>query len=280
MTKLMDQTAIDKGMAPVPEGEFIMGTSDEEARKVLHLHPKASLRWLKDEMPQRTVYLESYSIGIYPVTNKQFEEFVKRTRYKTRNILARFLGFDLPKPWRAFSGNTTQDHPVIGVSSYDAVAYCKWLSEVSGRSFRLPTEAEWEKAARGTDGRIWPWGNEWDPSNCHCSYSRGAKGTVAVQDHPQGVSPYGCFGMIGNVWEWCSDFYDKRYYDSAPSSNPRGGRYGNFRSIRGGAWWTTGLTDLRCAGRSRLEPENYAFFSNVMDRNWGRPLTGFRVACT
>lgn len=134
-----------------------------------------------------------------------------------------------------------EDHPIVNVSWYDAVAYCGWLSGVTGLQVSLPTEAQWEKAARGTDGRTYPWGNDWDNSNLWCSVETVRSGTCAVGQYAD--SPYGLSDMAGNVWQYCSDYYDENYYRTSPLRNPTGPasspHYG-FRVQRGGAWGSIG----------------------------------------
>ena len=146
----------------------------------------------------------------------------------------------LPRYWEddRFNG---EDSPVVGVSWYEAEAFANWQSNESGMELRLPTEAEWEKAARGTDGRIFPWGNDWDPtrvnycdSNCDQSWKDAAGDdgyafTAPVGSYPDGVSPYGALDMAGNVWEWTADRYDDGYYADGPDRNPTGPETGVAR---------------------------------------------------
>jgi formylglycine-generating enzyme required for sulfatase activity len=124
---------------------------------------------------------------------------------------------------------------VVGISWYEAEAYARWLSETTGHRYRLPTEAEWEKAARGTDGRTYPWVGEFDKNLCN-SYESGLSRTSPVGIFPKGKSPYGCCDMAGNVWEWCSDWFGEKYYATSPEKNPQGPSFGSFRVSRGGGW--------------------------------------------
>ncbi|MFH0801630.1 MAG: SUMF1/EgtB/PvdO family nonheme iron enzyme [bacterium] len=226
----------------IPAGEFIMGSNDYE-----------------DEKPPHRVYLSAYYIGKYEVTNEQFAKFINATGYNARGS------------WKNYYNSGTADHPVVCVSWNDAQAYCKWAS------LRLPTEAEWEKAARGTDGRKYPWGDEWDEGRCNwfqgpqlpgiVSIYQG-RGPLSVGSFSSGSSPYGCLDMAGNVWEWCADWYGEKYYSQSLSSDPQGPSSGSYRVLRGGSWGDDGTINLRCANRLR----------NRLD-NWSGN-NGFRVART
>ncbi|MCD6310449.1 MAG: SUMF1/EgtB/PvdO family nonheme iron enzyme [Candidatus Eremiobacteraeota bacterium] len=154
-------------MAYIPAGEFIMGDNE---------YPL--------EFPERKVYVDAFYIDRYPVTNAQFAKFIKETGYKPEGIF-----------WRDYAGFRRRDHPVVYITWNDATAYARWAGK------RLPTEAEWEKAARGEDGRIFPWGNEPDTTMMNIS----GKGTTRVGTFPEGKSPYGVMDMAGNVFEWTAD---------------------------------------------------------------------------
>ena len=176
---------------PVTAGPFLMGSDTNEAH----------------ERPLHEVQLAAYRLGKYPVTNRQYAEFIKRERRQEPPAKPRWFLREPPVD--------RLDHPVTGVSWHDAKAYCDWLSEQTGRSriYRLPTEAEWEKGARGTDGRLYPWGNDWIDG--HCNANSNDSTAVIVRDgqlqtiprYPDGVSPYGCYDMLGNVQEWTSTLW-------------------------------------------------------------------------
>lgn len=178
-------------MILVPASEFLMGSNPDH-------DPTA---W-PNEQPQHALYLPNYYIARTPVSNSQYAAFVQSTDYPA------------PPHWKGkTSPRGRERHPVVSVSWYDALAYCRWLSEVTGKPFRLPTEAEWEKGARGDDARIYPWGSTWDPQRCNC-YESGRRDSTPVEAYPQGMSPYGLLDMAGNVWEWTSSQLRDYPYDS------------------------------------------------------------------
>jgi formylglycine-generating enzyme required for sulfatase activity len=168
--KLMGE--VDERWVVVPAGPFLMGSSD-------------------NEKPQHTVELATYRIARYPVTNAEYQAFVQDSGHGPPQ---HWYGEDYPEG----EGN----HPVVNVYWLDALAYCEWLSEKTGKPYRLPTEAEWEKAARGTDGRIYPWGNEWDETKLNSRDSGPGDTTPVGQYSPGGDSPYGAADMAGNVLCW------------------------------------------------------------------------------
>jgi formylglycine-generating enzyme required for sulfatase activity len=187
------------------------------------------------DCPQHQVYLDAYYIGIYCVTNAQYARFVREGKGREPNNTR----------WRQAA---LADHPVTDVSWDDAVAYGAWAG------LRLPTEAEWEKAARGPKGYLYPWGNAWDVTRGRHDGNRGKETTCRVYDYPGGVSGYGTYNQTGNVWEWCADWYEDDYYKSSPQANPRGPKTGSYRVLRGGCWGNGGAANLRGAYRSRLDP--------------------------
>ncbi|MDQ7826997.1 MAG: formylglycine-generating enzyme family protein [Candidatus Eremiobacteraeota bacterium] len=223
------------GLILIPAGEFLMGSPPGEGRN--------------DERPQHKVHLESYGLYKYQVTNGQFAKFAAESGYKAEGV------------WKTWHKAGRENHPVVCVTWNDALAYSKW----AGGS--LPTEAQWEKAARGTDGRPFPWGDEWDEARCN--WDKGPKlpvmvdlsegmGTAPVGSFPAGASPCGVHDMLGNVWEWCADWYDKSYYKHSPHENPAGPPEGAHRVLRGGSWAAeediNPLEDLRCTARRRFNP--------------------------
>ncbi len=211
-------------MLTIPAGKFLMGTTEQQVEKLsveYGYHPS----WLLSEVPQREVNLPEYQIDRYPVTNMQYHQFCVET------------GYIFPEHWeKSGPAEGRADHPVVYVNKMDAMAYAKWAGK------RLPSEAEWEKAARGTDGRMFPWGNEINPDAC-CWNRSGIDGitTDPVDIHAAGASPYGVMDMAGNVMEWCED---------GPAGAPmleNGTKFTAF--IKGGAWITSEVVDLRPAAR-------------------------------
>jgi len=191
----------------IPAGEFLMGSD-----------PKRDGNAYGDEQPQHRVYLAEYRMARVPVTNAQYKAFVDVTSHGA------------PQHWQHGQIPTGKgDHPVVYVSWYDAQAFCRWAG------VRLPTEAEWEKAARGTDGRKYPWGDS-APDCSKAQYSACGGTTVPVGSKPAGTSPYGAMDMAGNVWEWCQDWYDEDYYPRSPQHDPQGPDSGSYRVGRGGSW--------------------------------------------
>lgn len=225
-------------MVEISAGAFWMGTDGGE----------------KDEAPRHQVYLDTYFIGKYPVTNLQYQAYVQFEKVRS------------PEHWLGSQTSQVKAyHPVVFVSWDDAVAYCKWLTKTTARHYRLPTEAEWEKAARGMDGREYPWGNE-PPTSQRANYGKYVGNTSAVEQYlPYGNSPYGCAELAGNVWEWVADWYGETYYEVTSPKNPIGPVNGGARVLRGGSW-VNDEGGIRTAGRSRTSP-----FKRY-------PILGFRCA--
>jgi formylglycine-generating enzyme required for sulfatase activity len=221
----------------IPAGEFLMGS--DRAKDILAD---------SDEVPQRLVNLDAYWIMQTPVTLDYFLRFVDAKGYETRRFWSR-EGWDSrgeqnvsPNCWH--NSNLGPDYPVACVTSYEAEAFANWLGETAGVTIELPTEAQWEKAARGADGRIYPWGDG-EPSSELLSFakSQGRYGlSHAVGSSPAGASPYGVLDMAGNVTEWTADWYDATYYSYASDKNPTGPDTGTKRAVRGGVLSDRGAT--------------------------------------
>jgi sulfatase modifying factor 1 len=248
--------AVGKDGAPmvlIPEGEFLMGTEN------------VGFGWNQgnpNERPEHTVRLSSFYIDQFEVTIAHYAKFMEAT------------GHSPPPLWDEDAVTAAGDRPVVGVSWDDAEVYCKWAEK------RLPTEAEWEKAARGTDGRRFPWG-EMQPFVDIANYNRGDWVSYAVTLAPVssgvtgmsvrhgtkegGKSPYGLYHMAGNAAEWVADWYDREYYAQSPKENPSGPSSGEKKVIRGGSWGDP-PRNLRVTARSSADP-------NCQDQS-----VGFRCA--
>jgi len=229
--------SMEPEMVHIPAGKFLRGSRERDKRA------------LPSEKPQCQIHLDEYWIGKYPVTNAQYAVFAEAT------------GRRLPEGWegdRPPEGK--ENHPVVNVSWWDAVAYCRWLAELTGRPYRLPTEAQWEKAARGTDERVYPWGNRWDSRKCNSREER-KRGTTPVGAYsPAGDSPYGCADMVGNVLEWVTDWYHEDYYArSSARQNPYGPSSGAVKVLRSGSWsadrWGARCTSRYQGNRKAASPE-------------------------
>ena len=220
----------------IPAGKFTMGSDD-----------------YRDEKPPHKIYLNAYLIAKTPVTNAQFKQFIEAGGYK-KKVFWSYNGWKWclkkgriqPRYWNDVKWNKPT-YPVVGVSWYEAEAFCKWAK------CRLPSEAEWEKAARGTDGRKYPWGNQ-KPNKNLANFNRNVGRITQVGKYsPAGDSPFGCVDMAGNIWEWCADWYNKDYYVNSPKSNPLGPETGTDKVLRGGSW--NYYESLRVSNRLRNNPD-------------------------
>ncbi|MCL4270804.1 MAG: SUMF1/EgtB/PvdO family nonheme iron enzyme [Anaerolineales bacterium] len=229
-------------MVNIPAGAFLMGSSNDQ---LIPSPFSNEQEWLESETPQHQVELSEYLIGKYLVTNREYQEFIKST------------GAQPPRNWDGDQFPTGRgDHPVVNVSWMDALSYCEWLRKQTSKHYRLPTEAEWEKAARGSDALIWPWGNEFDPSKANTKEARIKDTTEVGRFSPQGDSLYGCSDMVGNVWEWCNDWYNPYEYKQNAEQiikDPQGPNEGNLRIVRGGSYNRT-FNDARVSVRRANDP--------------------------
>lgn len=233
-----------------------------------------------DERPVHRVYVGEFLIGRHQVTNDEYARFVRETGHPSPSLRslplvasdheAAFRELAAPYVWDGAQPPSGRGmHPVVLAGYDDANAYCEWLTASQGRCVRLPTEAEWEKAARGgVDGNRYPWGRVIDPSQANYladpreKSRRGTRPTGTYE--PNG---FGLYDVVGNVWEWVSDWYSSDYYGLGDSRDPRGPSFGQLRVVRGGSWVNEDVSMLRCAYRHRVPPDTYAY------------SIGFRIVC-
>ena len=194
-----------------------------------------------DEQPEQLVHLSAYSIDRYEVTNHHYQQFVDATGHRKPGPPARYA--------KNLARMRGVNQPTVYVSWHDADAYCRWKGK------RLPTEAEWEKAMRGTDARLWPWGNRNDPGAAnHARVDDGFEVTAPVGFFKKDSSPFEIFDGAGNVMEWVADWYGEAIYRDGAMKDPRGPEHGVFKVMRGGGYTTTG-SDLRITTRSKMVPD-------------------------
>jgi sulfatase modifying factor 1 len=252
--------------ARIPAGEFLMGASDAE----------------EDARPVHSVYVGEFFIGRFPITQDEYARFVRAASHPppaVRELPLIAIGgredvfkeLAAPYVWTAAEPPAGySSHPVVLITYSDALAYCRWLSDGLGREVRLPTEAEWEKAARGgVDGLAYPWGDDIEPSRSNfladaaTKHERGTRPTGTYA--PNG---YGLYDVAGNVWEWVSDWYAADYYGVSEPRDPQGPPSGTMRIVRGGSWVNADVSMLKCAYRHQVPPDTYAY------------SMGFRIVCT
>jgi formylglycine-generating enzyme required for sulfatase activity len=255
--------------ALIPSGEFVMGSDDAD----------------EDERPPHRVHLDDFFMAVHAVTNAEYARFVRETGHRAPAIyeLPVVVTAGGPERERAFrtAGQPyiwidseppadRLDHPVTLVRWDDAVAYCAWLSGAGGQTVRLPTEAEWEKAARGgLEGRRYPWGDRLDRNLANFLVDPSLKnthGTTRCKSYPP--NGYGLFDMAGNVWEWVHDWHGPAYYAASPYESPPGPPEGTLRVLRGGSWVSADVRMLSCSHRHKVPPDTYSYG------------VGFRIAAT
>ena len=232
----------------VPAGELSMGSSPEEVSRILDLHPTRDREWFLDERPAHRVRISRpFYVGVHEVTNAQFR------RYAPKHDSKSFTGQDL-------DGDS---QPAVLVSWQDARGFCQWLAKREGRPYDLPTEAEWEYACRAGTGEAFYWGEDVLPDRLNYADRNtafsgrdqegddGHAASAPVGSYPS--NPFGIHDMLGNVWEWCLDWYGRDYYRQSPAVDPRGPASGHMRVCRGGAW-NVFPPDARCAKRGAFIP--------------------------
>jgi len=246
-------------MVEIGAGEFFMGDDDDN-----------------DASPCHALSLPDYQVGKYPVTNSEFSRFISAKGYEQKKYWSA-AGWTILKREEWKSPQYWDDdrfkapnQPVVGITWFEALAYCRWLSSETGTPYELPSEAQWEKAARGGDGRIYPWGDRFAPESANCKEGKQIVwATTPVGIYPTGISPYGCLDMAGNVWEWTRSLWSRPEFEYP--YNPDDGRENidvedNFLCVlRGGSWFNF-RADARCSRRSRNSP-GYGWFD----------VDGFRV---
>jgi formylglycine-generating enzyme required for sulfatase activity len=256
-------------LALIPSGDFMMGADDAG----------------EDQRPVHRVHLDDFLMATRPVTQLEYERFVRDTGHRAPAIYElplvvtaggaerehAFRSTGQPYVWLDSEAPRDRlDHPVTLVRLEDAVAYCAWLSGATGRIVRLPTEAEWEKAARGgLEGKRYPWGDTLDRDSANFAGDtspRAARGTTRWRSYsPNG---YGLFDMAGNVWQWVSDWHSPSYYATSPVHAPSGPREGTLRVLRGGSWLVADSRMLSCSYRHKVPPDTYSYG------------IGFRIVCS
>ena len=214
-------------LARVPAGFFEMGDGRD------------------DDCPRHRVELSEYWIAVTCVSNRQYARFVRETKHRAPDQA------DEGQPvWRKGKcPDGMLDHPVVCVSWHDASAYAAWAG------LKLPSEAQWEKAARGPRGSVFPWGDTWHPANCRNASNRGGATTAAVGDYAPHAGDYDTLQQAGNVWEWCADWYDAGYYAGSPAADPAGAPAGTIRVARGGSWNESEEAGFRAAFRNGNLPD-------------------------
>jgi sulfatase modifying factor 1 len=253
----------------VPGGSFLMGSPDAE----------------EDERPVHRVHIDDFYLGVQPVTNEEYARFVRDTGHRAPAvyelpIVVTAGGAERERAFRQTGASYVwtdfdpprdrADHPVTLIRYEDATAYCEWLSSMTKRPIRLPTEAEWEKAARGgAESKRYPWGDRLDRNTANFlddPASKGRHGTSPCRLYPP--NGFGLYDMAGNVWEWVQDWYDQGYYAVSAEGNPQGPASGTLRIVRGGGWLVADVRMLSCSHRHKVPPDTYSY------------SIGFRVACS
>ncbi len=235
----------------IPDGDFTMGSTDADIALILQQHPGWRPEWFAQEKPQRSVWLPGFWMYTYPVTVAQYRAYCLATEETMP---------DAPEwGWQ-------DDHPIVNVNWQDITRYAAWAHAA------IPTEAQWEKAARGVDGRRWPWGDTWVADNC--VHGGNAVSTAPVGTYPANRSPFGVMDMIGNIWEWCLASPEGEYDGKPARTPPRRVPTASGHVLRGGSW--------QCAFDAYLSCTYRCFECDILYTRTAhcRPTTGFRCAVT
>ena len=260
ITPINTQTTISEkdamALVYVPAGEFIRGMdADDALRDCWNYRSNCERFWFTDAEPVQSIYLDGFWIDQTEITNKMYSLCVEASACKKP------LKMGTDTRVKYYGDPEYENYPVVNVEWNMANSYCEWV----GR--RLPTEAEWEKAARGVDGRGYPWGNEIDCTFANY-YGPGVAcigDTTKVGSYPNGASIYGALDMVGNVWEWVADLYDQNYYSNSPITNPLGADEADTRIARGGSWANSGS-------------EVHSYFRHARESSFSDDEFGFRCA--
>jgi len=242
-------------MVSIPPGKVFMGTSDSQVEALI-----GNEAWAQDwserdlfrvEQPQHSVSVSAFNISRFPITNAQYHAFIWETSHR------------IPRNWNGFHiPEDKENHPAVEISQQDAQAYCAWLKSKTGLTFRLPTEVEWERAARGDDDRLYPWGPLFEPFRCNSSETKQSGTTAVGSFSPGGDSPFGVADLSGNVWEWTRS--QLRPYPYIASDGREELNNSTEYVVRGGSWYYSQKL-ARCSAREGMLP-------GVIS-----PLVGFRV---
>lgn len=275
---------IDIKLVKIPSGNFLLGSSKKEVEIQITGNPNTDERLFERQLKEHKVFLEEFYISKYPITNKQFQVFINRTKYKTTaekegfgfhfdGEMKKIKGADWKHPHGPDSSiSKKHNHPVVMVSWFDSLEFCTWLSKENKSNCALPSEAQWEKAARGPNGNIWPWGNSWNNKLCNCENSINDTSQVGSYS-PKGDSYYGCADMAGDVLEWTTTTIGTN--DPWPAKfkypyNPNDGRENlKVKTRRVGRGGTYQRNSDMCRSAFRFADNPYDRYSSM----------GFRIVC-
>lgn len=255
-------------MVYIPAGYVEMGSDQKDIDRAMDIfrevEKKEPIRnWFDDEVPKHKAWVRAFYMDKYEVTNRDYMKFVRSGGYRKKMFWSdkgwKWVGKKKIKTPECMKDDrfNNPDYPIVCINWYEASAYTKWAGK------RLPSEAEWERAAHGDENRLFPWGNDFSSqdgyrANYHpgdvTQDKDGYQFTAPVTAFPRGISPFGVFQMAGNVWEWCQDWYGEHYYAKSSPKNPSGPRTGSEKIVRGGAWLNS-IISIRTVYRSYVDPK-------------------------